>query len=53
MILPTAPAGILAAAAAAPGMSGIAMQILPLVLIFLVFYFLLLRPQQQRLKTHK
>lgn len=52
MIVSTAPAGILAAAAA-PGMSGIAMQILPLVLIFVVFYFLLIRPQQQRLKTHR
>lgn len=26
---------------------------LPLVLIFVVFYFLLIRPQQKRMKTHK
>ncbi|MDB4184394.1 preprotein translocase subunit YajC [Alphaproteobacteria bacterium] len=27
--------------------------ILPLVLIFVVFYFLLIRPQQKKLKSHK
>lgn len=29
------------------------MAILPLVLIFVVFYFLLIRPQQKRAKEHK
>ena len=29
------------------------MQLLPLVLIFVVFYFLLIRPQQKRAKAHK
>jgi preprotein translocase subunit YajC len=29
------------------------MQFLPLVLIFVVFYFLLIRPQQKRQKEHK
>ncbi|MCZ6522473.1 MAG: preprotein translocase subunit YajC [Alphaproteobacteria bacterium] len=29
------------------------MAILPLVLIFVVFYFLLIRPQQKRAKDHK
>jgi preprotein translocase subunit YajC len=29
------------------------MQILPLVLIFVVFYFLLIRPQQKKSKEHK
>ncbi|MEJ7926252.1 preprotein translocase subunit YajC [Sphingobium sp. AN641] len=33
--------------------AGIAMQMLPLVLIFVVFYFLLIRPQQKRMKEHK
>lgn len=33
--------------------ASIAMQMLPLVLIFAVFYLLLLRPQQQRMKAHK
>ena len=28
-------------------------QLLPFVLIFVVFYFLLIRPQQKRLKTHR
>lgn len=28
-------------------------QLLPLVLIFVVFYFLLIRPQQKRMKQHK
>ena len=29
------------------------MSLLPIVLIFAVFYFLLLRPQQQKMKTHQ
>ncbi|MBM3572390.1 MAG: preprotein translocase subunit YajC [Alphaproteobacteria bacterium] len=29
------------------------MQLLPLVLIFVVFYFLLIRPQQKKVKHHK
>ncbi len=29
------------------------MQFMPLVLIFVVFYFLLIRPQQQKAKEHK
>jgi preprotein translocase subunit YajC len=32
--------------------SGLLMQIAPLVLIFVVFYFLLIRPQQQARKKH-
>ncbi len=35
------------------GTSAIAMQLLPLILIFAVFYFLLIRPQQKKLKDHK
>ena len=35
------------------GMFGNATQFLPLVLIFVVFYFLLIRPQQKRAKDHK
>ena len=37
----------------AAGMFGSATQFLPLVLIFVVFYFLLIRPQQKRAKEHK
>jgi preprotein translocase subunit YajC len=29
------------------------MQLLPLVLIFVVFYFLLIRPQQKKMKEHR
>lgn len=32
--------------------SGLLMQIAPLILIFVVFYFLLIRPQQQARKRH-
>ena len=34
------------------GGSGI-MQIVPLILIFVVFYFLLIRPQQKKVKEHR
>jgi preprotein translocase subunit YajC len=39
-------------AAPVAGMPGIWAQIMPLLLIFLVFYFLLIRPQQKKLKAH-
>jgi preprotein translocase subunit YajC len=35
------------------GMFGSATQFLPLVLIFVVFYFLLIRPQQKKAKEHQ
>lgn len=41
-----------AQAAGAPGGSEL-MGFLPLILIFVVFYFLLIRPQQKRMKQHK
>jgi len=42
------------AQAAAPAAGGFdIMSILPLILIFIVFYFLLIRPQQKRAKEHK
>jgi preprotein translocase subunit YajC len=44
------------AQAAAPAAGGAAAgfeSFLPLVLIFIIFYFLLIRPQQKRMKTHK
>jgi preprotein translocase subunit YajC len=40
------------AAPAGDGATGIFMQILPLALVFVVFYFLLIRPQQQARKRH-
>jgi preprotein translocase subunit YajC len=41
-----------AQAQSAPGTSGL-MSFLPLVLIFVVFYFLLIRPQTKRAKEHR
>jgi preprotein translocase subunit YajC len=40
-------------AADAPGQADPIMSFLPLILIFVVFYFLLIRPQQKRAKEHK
>ena len=37
---------------AADPTTGLIMQIAPLILIFVVFYFLLIRPQQQARKRH-
>ena len=42
-----------AQAAGASGGQGLLVQLLPLILIFVVFYFLLIRPQQKRVKQHK
>jgi preprotein translocase subunit YajC len=42
-----------AQAAGSGGGSDILIQILPLVLIFVVFWFFLIRPQQQKAKTHR
>jgi len=39
-------------AAAPAGMSGFA-QLIPLILIFAVFYFLLIRPQQKKAREHQ
>lgn len=33
--------------------AGILMQVAPLLLIFVIFYFLLIRPQQRRMKQHQ
>ena len=38
--------------ATTPGLSGI-MSIAPLIILFVIFYFLLIRPQQKRSKEHK
>ena len=43
-----------ASAGAAPtGAAGFFVSIAPLLLIFVIFYFLLIRPQQRRLKQHR
>jgi preprotein translocase subunit YajC len=38
---------------AAGGTAAVVMQLLPLILIFAVFYFLLIRPQQKKMKEHR
>ena len=40
-------------AAAAPGGAAAFAQFLPIVLIFVIFYFLLIRPQQKKMKDHR
>jgi preprotein translocase subunit YajC len=42
-------------AQAAPGMGGPGqmLSLLPLVLVFIIFYFLLIRPQQKKAKDHQ
>lgn len=37
----------------AGGDSNMILQLLPMLLIFVVFYFLLIRPQQKKMKAHK
>jgi preprotein translocase subunit YajC len=40
-------------AQAASGGSDMLIQLMPILLMFVIFYMLLLRPQQQRVKAHK
>jgi preprotein translocase subunit YajC len=39
--------------AASGGAASFFVQIFPLILIFIIFYFLLIRPQQRRIKEHQ
>jgi preprotein translocase subunit YajC len=41
------------AGAATGGAAGFFVSVAPLVLIFVIFYFLLIRPQQRRMKQHQ
>ena len=43
----------LAAAAAPSGGTSFFIQTIPLVLVFVIFYFLMIRPQQRRVKEHQ
>lgn len=45
------PAFAQSAGAAAPGFAGQILGIAPLILIFIAFYFLMIRPQQKRMKV--
>ena len=42
-----------AGGAAAPGDGGFLFGLMPMLLIFVIFYFLLIRPQQKRMKAHQ
>lgn len=42
-----------AQAAGQPGAGAAFAQFLPIILIFVIFYFLLIRPQQKKLKEHR
>jgi preprotein translocase subunit YajC len=46
------PAYAATAGTAAGGTGAFFVQIFPLILIFVIFYFLLIRPQQRRMKQH-
>ena len=47
-------AGVAAQGGAAEGgAAGFFVSIFPLILIFVIFYFLLIRPQQRRMKQHR
>jgi preprotein translocase subunit YajC len=39
--------------AGTPGAGAALAQFLPIILIFVIFYFLLIRPQQQKMKQHR
>ena len=44
---------LLAAAAAPSGGASFFIQTIPLVLVFVIFWFLMIRPQQRRMKAHQ
>jgi preprotein translocase subunit YajC len=49
----SSPAYAQAAGGAPGGTAGLLMQIVPLILLFGIFWFLIIRPQQQKLKQHR
>lgn len=53
MFISTAYAQTAGAGDGALGMGGGLVQLLPIVAIFVIFYFLLIRPQQRKAKEHK
>ena len=44
---------LLAAAAAPSGGAAFIFQMIPLVLVFIIFWFLMIRPQQKRMRDHQ
>lgn len=49
----SSPAHASTGAAASGGFASIVVQFAPLLLIFVIFYFLLIRPQSKRMKEHR
>jgi preprotein translocase subunit YajC len=49
----SSPAYASAGAASSGGTAGLLVQFAPLLFIFVIFYFLLIRPQQNRVKQHR
>jgi preprotein translocase subunit YajC len=49
----SSPAYASAGAASSGGAAGLLVQFAPLLLIFVIFYFLLIRPQSRRMKEHR
>ncbi len=49
----SSPAYAQAAGAAPGGAGGFLIQIVPLILLFVIFWFLIIRPQQQKMKAHR
>lgn len=49
----SSPAHAQAAAGAPGGTEAFLIQIVPLILLFVIFWFLIIRPQQQKLKAHR
>lgn len=49
----SSPAYAATGGAASGGAASFFVQIFPLILIFVIFYFLLIRPQQRRIKDHQ
>jgi preprotein translocase subunit YajC len=44
---------LLAAAAAPSGATATFLSLFPFILVFIIFWFLLIRPQQKRMKEHQ
>jgi preprotein translocase subunit YajC len=49
----SSPAHAQGAAGAPGGTEAFLIQIVPLILLFVIFWFLIIRPQQQKLKAHR
>jgi len=49
----SSPAYASAGAASSDGMTGLLVNFAPLLFIFVIFYFLLIRPQSRRVKEHR